>query len=78
MLEDYRVIHEFKEKHPSDFKKAYEELKKDRIKDAIEACDLQPSCVDCAKCYTEFDDTDFIPCNNIRKLYGESIWWYKK
>lgn len=48
------------------------------IQEAIEACDSQRNCVECSKCYTEMNDNSFIPCNNIRYKYGESIWDYKK
>ena len=47
-----------------------------RIENAIGLCDLQPNCIECMKAYKISNDTT--PCNNIRKSYGESIWWYKK
>lgn len=64
--------------HIDCWNKAIEIVKEEDLTDSIEACDAQLNCNQCVIAYgSDFDNNDFVPCNFVRKKYGESIWDYK-
>lgn len=74
-------IKEFLNAHTKeDLEKLMKIIEVTSIENAIKYCDNQPNCVECVKCHTQcmFGDIRFVPCNNIRLMYGVSIWDYKK